>query len=217
MDVRHRKRHLKPKPASSAISRHRCGDHPFMLLLVYALGSGRTRSYAFVADLYDISNDFNESRPDSIGRQDRIRPGYNTDLGNSLPPSRANNGHGRSPHHRGHPGDGRSNYNDLICCATEDAKRRARLVCSASTPVGTGDNDMLSMCAVRHGASGQQPAPAGGCVTAVHAAMPGGCHTGTQTITIWQTLWHFYCTVQGAIFPLYPSCEPEAPSSVLFA
>jgi len=153
IDVRHRKRHLKPK--LSIVCDLSTSMRPivsFMLLLVYALQDqvSRTRSYAFVADLYDISNDFNESRPDLAieAVQDRIRPGhYNTDLGNSL-----------ATFARDHMGtvdrrttviilgDGRNNYNDPNLRDFEDIKRRARKVVwfnpEHPRQWGTGDSDM---------------------------------------------------------------------------
>jgi len=153
IDVRHRKRHLKPK--LSIVCDLSTSMRPivsFMLLLVYALQDqvSRTRSYAFVADLYDISNDFNESRPDLAieAVQDRIRPGhYNTDLGNSL-----------ATFARDHMGtvdrrttviilgDGRNNYNDPNLRDFEDIKRRARKLVwfnpEHPRQWGTGDSDM---------------------------------------------------------------------------
>src|SRR5262245_15363302 len=153
LDVRHKKRHLKPK--LSVICDLSTSMRPvvsFMLMLVYALQDqlSRTRSYAFVADLYDISNDFNESRPELAIEAvlDRIRPGYyNTDLGNSL-----------ATFARDHMGtvdrrttviilgDGRNNYNDPNLRDFETIKRRARKVVwfnpEHPRQWGTGDSDM---------------------------------------------------------------------------
>jgi uncharacterized protein with von Willebrand factor type A (vWA) domain len=153
IDVRHKRRHLKPK--LSVLCDLSTSMRPivsFMLLLVYALQDqvSRTRSYAFIADLYDISNDFNESRPEAAieAIQQRIRPGYyNTDLGNSL-----------ATFARDHMGtvdrrttvivlgDGRNNHNDPNLRDFETIKRRARRVVwfNPESPRlwGTGDSDM---------------------------------------------------------------------------
>ncbi len=124
----------------------------FMLLLVYALQDqvSRTRSYAFIGDLDDISLDFNDSRPEQAIEAvlHRIRPGYyNTDLGNSL-----------ATFVRDHLGtvdrrttviilgDGRNNHNDPNLRDFESIKRRARRVVwfNPESPRiwGTGDSDM---------------------------------------------------------------------------
>ncbi|HEX9371822.1 MAG TPA: VWA domain-containing protein [Roseiflexaceae bacterium] len=153
MDVRHKRKHLKPK--LSVICDLSTSMRPvvsFMLMLVYALQDqlSRTRSYAFVSDLYDISNDFNELRPEQAIEAvlERIRPGYyNTDLGASL-----------STFARDHMGtvdrrttvivlgDGRNNYNDPNLRDFEAIKRRARKVVwfNPENPRqwGTGDSDM---------------------------------------------------------------------------
>ncbi len=90
LTIRHRRRHLKPKiTVLCDLSTSMRPIVSFMLLLVYGLQDqiSRTRSYAFVSDLHDISNDFNELRPEQAIQEvlQRIRPGhYNTDLGKSL-------------------------------------------------------------------------------------------------------------------------------------
>jgi uncharacterized protein with von Willebrand factor type A (vWA) domain len=153
IDVRHKRKHLKPK--LSVICDLSTSMRPvvsFMLMLVYALQDqlSRTRSYAFVADLQDISNDFNESRPEAAIEAvlERIRPGYyNTDLGNSL-----------ATFARDHMGtvdrrttviilgDGRNNHNDPNLRDFESIKRRARKVVwfnpEHPRQWGTGDSDM---------------------------------------------------------------------------
>ena len=153
LDVRHKKKHLKPK--LSVICDLSTSMRPivsFMLMLVYALQDqvSRTRSYAFVADLYDISNDFNEARPDLAieAVQERIRPGhYNTDLGNSLATFARD--HMGTVDHRTTViilGDGRNNYNDPNLRDFETIKRRARKVVwfnpEHPRQWGTGDSDM---------------------------------------------------------------------------
>ena len=153
LDVRHKKRHLKPKlTVICDLSTSMRPVVSFMLLLVYALHDqiSRTRSYAFIDDLTDISLDFNEARPAEAirGILDRIRPGYyNTDLGNSL-----------ATFARDHMGtvdrrttviilgDGRNNYNDPNLRDFESIKRRARRMVwfnpEAPRQWGTGDSDM---------------------------------------------------------------------------
>jgi uncharacterized protein with von Willebrand factor type A (vWA) domain len=154
LDVRHKKKHLKPK--ISVICDLSTSMRPvvsFMLMLVYAMQDqiSRTRSYAFVADLHDISNDFNELRPEQAIEQvlDRIRPGsYNTDLGQSLATFARD--HMGTVDHRTTViilGDGRNNHNDPNLRDFEAIKRRARRVVwfnpEHTRQWGTGDSDML--------------------------------------------------------------------------
>ncbi|NJP07176.1 MAG: VWA domain-containing protein [Chloroflexaceae bacterium] len=91
INVRHRRRHLKPKiTVICDLSYSMRPVASFTLLLIYALQDqvSRTRSFAFIDDLEDISMDFAQSRPDQAidTIQERIRPpgSYATDLGNSL-------------------------------------------------------------------------------------------------------------------------------------
>jgi uncharacterized protein with von Willebrand factor type A (vWA) domain len=154
VDVRHRKRHLKPKLAlicDLSISMRPVVS--FMLMLVYAMQDqiSRTRSFAFINDLHDISMDFNEHRPAEAieGVLQRIRPpgNYSTDLGNSL-----------NTFVRDHMGcvdrrttviilgDGRNNYNDPGMKHIDALKRRARKLIwfnpEGRRQWGTGDSDM---------------------------------------------------------------------------
>jgi len=133
IDVRHRKKHLKPK--LSVICDLSTSMRPivaFMLLLVYALQDqvSRTRSYAFVADLYDISNDFNEPSRGGLRRA------------GAHPARPLQHRSGQQPGHlRARPagtidhrttviilGDGRNNHNDPNLRDFEAIKRRARKV-----------------------------------------------------------------------------------------
>ena len=154
LDVRHKRKHLKPKlTVICDISTSMRPVVSFLLLLVYALQDqiSRTRSYAFIDDLEDISTDFNESQPDLAIRAvlERMPPGhYNTDLGNSL-----------GTFARDHMGavdrrttviilgDGRNNFNDPNLRDLEAIKRRARKIVwfNPEPPRvwGTGDSDML--------------------------------------------------------------------------
>ena len=164
IDVRHKKRHLKPKlTVVCDLSTSMRPVVSFMLLLVYALQDqiSRTRSYAFIDDLTDISLDFNEARPaEAIGNiLERIRPGYyNTDLGNSLA-SFARDHLGTVDHRTTVIilGDGRNNHNDPNLRDFETIKRRARRVVwfnpESPRQWGTGDSDMRKyepLCDVVH-------------------------------------------------------------------
>jgi uncharacterized protein with von Willebrand factor type A (vWA) domain len=91
LDVRHRKRHLKPKLVvlcDRSVSTERVMT--FMLLMLYALHDqvSRTRSFAFIDQLHDMTMYFAESRPEQAIEQvmQNIRPtrSYSTDLGNAL-------------------------------------------------------------------------------------------------------------------------------------
>ncbi len=91
MLVRHRKRHLKPKLVvlcdRSVSTQH---VMTFMLLMIYALHDqlSRTRSFAYIDRLYDMTIYFNEARPETAIEQvlQQIRPtrSYSTDLGHAL-------------------------------------------------------------------------------------------------------------------------------------
>jgi uncharacterized protein len=164
IDVRHKRRHLKPKlTVICDLSTSMRPVVSFMLLLVYALQDqiSRTRSYAFIDDLTDISLDFNEARPAEAirGILDRIRPGYyNTDLGNSLATFARD--HMGTIDHRTTViilGDGRNNHNDPNLRDFEAVKRRARRVVwfnpESPRQWGTGDSDMpqyVPLCNVVH-------------------------------------------------------------------
>ncbi len=89
--IRHRRRHLKPRLVvicDLSISMRPVAS--FMLLLIYALQDqiSRTRSFAFIDDMHDVSMDFTEYRAEQAitNIQERIRPprSYATDLGHSL-------------------------------------------------------------------------------------------------------------------------------------
>lgn len=154
IEVKHRKKHLKPKVA--VICDLSISMRPvvtFMLMLVYAMQDqiSRTRSFAFIDDMHDISMDFNESRIEKALEDvlQRIRPprNYSTDLGNSL------NTFARD--HIGFVdrrttviilGDGRNNYNDPGMRHIDAIKKRARRLIwfnpEAKTMWGSGDSDM---------------------------------------------------------------------------
>jgi uncharacterized protein with von Willebrand factor type A (vWA) domain len=91
MVIRHRRPHLKPKLVilcdRSVSTQH---VMTFLLLMIYALHDqvSRTRSFAYIDRLYDMSRYFAESRPEQAIAQimEEIRPtrSYSTDLGNAL-------------------------------------------------------------------------------------------------------------------------------------
>lgn len=136
MLVRHRKRHLKPKLVilcDRSVSTQQAMS--CMLLMIYALHDqvSRTRSFAFIDRLYDMSHYFAESRPEQAIAQvlAEIRPtrSYSTDLGNAL---------GEFCRDQLHLvdrrttvivlGDGRNNENDPNLPAFEQIRRRARRI-----------------------------------------------------------------------------------------
>lgn len=124
----------------------------FMLHLLYELQDqvSRTRSFAFINSIVDVSDVFANARPvDAVQRVlHRLQPGYyNTDLGNTL---------------RGFVddyfntvdnrttfivlGDGRNNYNDPALDALKKIKVRSRRILWLNPEYprqwGTGDSDM---------------------------------------------------------------------------
>jgi uncharacterized protein len=136
MQVKFRKRHLKPKLVvfcdRSVSTQH---VMTFMLLMLYSLHDqlSRTRSFAFIDHLHDMTMYFAESRPEAAIEQvmENIRPtrSYSTDLGAAL-----------NEFVRDHLGtidgrttvivlgDGRNNENDPGLAAFDQIRRRARRV-----------------------------------------------------------------------------------------
>jgi uncharacterized protein with von Willebrand factor type A (vWA) domain len=154
MEIQYRRRVLKPKlVVISDLSTSMRNIVSFMLLLVYALQDqiARTRCFAFVGDLHDISTDFAELRPEQAIQQvlSRIRPGhYNTDLGTSLATFMQN--YVGCVDQRTTViilGDGRNNYFNPNLRDFETIKRRAHRMIwfnpEARRQWGTGDSDML--------------------------------------------------------------------------
>jgi uncharacterized protein len=134
--VRHRRRHLKPRLVvicDLSISMRPVAG--FMLLLIYALQDqiSRTRSFAFIDDLHDVSVDFAQCRTERAIEQiqERIRPprSYATDLGNSL--GTFVQDYCGCVDHRTTVivlGDARNNENDPNLEAFSQIRRRARRV-----------------------------------------------------------------------------------------
>jgi len=126
----------------------------FLLLLLYYIQDqvGRTRSFAFIDHLEEISDPFSQHRPEVavpiVLRQ--LPPGYyNTDLGSCL--SQFSARHLEALDHRTTLilcGDGRNNYNPARAELLESLARRAgRSVWFNPEPPylwGTDDSDMLS-------------------------------------------------------------------------
>jgi uncharacterized protein with von Willebrand factor type A (vWA) domain len=136
MQVKHRRRHLKPK-LLILCDRSVSTEHvmTFMLLMIYSLHDqlSRTRSFAFIDHLHDMTMYFAESRPDAAIAKviENIRPtrSYSTDLGSAL-----------GEFVRDHLGvvdrrttvivlgDARNNENDPGLDAFDQIRRRARRV-----------------------------------------------------------------------------------------
>jgi hypothetical protein len=155
IEMRWKKRHLKPKLCLICdVSTSMRPVVEFMLRLIYELQDqvAQARSFAFIADMHDISADFDENRPDVAVRLvlERLQPGYyNTNLGRSLDSF--------SKEHLGavdgrttliFVGDGRNNYNNPRADLVQMLQRRARhtlwLTPEAEPMWGSGDSDMLA-------------------------------------------------------------------------
>jgi uncharacterized protein with von Willebrand factor type A (vWA) domain len=175
LELKFRRKRLKPKLAIICdISTSMRPHATFMLTLMYELQDiiARTRSFAFIDDMHDITQDFTGQRPQMAieGVLQRIPPGYySTDLGHSLQTFCRD--HLDAVDRRTTVivlGDGRNNYNDPRLDCIDTIKRHARRVLWF-TPEhermwGTGDSDMrlyaLKMDAVHYVATLQQLADA---------------------------------------------------------
>jgi uncharacterized protein with von Willebrand factor type A (vWA) domain len=136
LDVRHRRKHLKPKLVvicDRSVSTDRVVT--FLLLLIYALQDqiSRTRAFAFIDTLHDISTYFDEARPEQAIPQiiHDIQPkrSYSTDLGNSLQVFLQE--YAGCVDHRTTViflGDARNNQNDPNLAAFRSIKGRAKRV-----------------------------------------------------------------------------------------
>lgn len=134
--IRHRKRHLKPKLLvfcdRSVSTQH---VMTFMLLMIYALHDqlSRTRSFAFIDRLHDMTMYFAESRPEAaietVMREIRPTRSYSTDLGaalNEFVRDRLGDIDRRTTVIV--LGDARNNENDPGLAAFDQIRRRARRV-----------------------------------------------------------------------------------------
>jgi uncharacterized protein with von Willebrand factor type A (vWA) domain len=155
IDLRYKQRHLKPKLAlicDVSTSMRHCAE--FMLTLIYELQDqvGRARSFAFIADMEEVSPSFSQLPTQQAVEEvlTRLPPGYyNTDLGHSL--DTFSRRHMDAIDRRTTViflGDGRNNYNDPRLDLVQEIKRRSRRVIwlNPEPPVmwGTGDSDMLA-------------------------------------------------------------------------
>jgi uncharacterized protein with von Willebrand factor type A (vWA) domain len=154
LDLRYKHRHLKPKLALicdvSTSVRH-CAE--FMLHLIYELQDqvAKARSFAFISDMVDISQDFADYQPEVAVEQvlTRMPPGfYNTDLGYSL--NSFFHSYLDAVDRRTTViflGDGRNNFNNPRLDLVQTLKRRARRIIwlNPESPRlwGTGDSDAL--------------------------------------------------------------------------
>ena len=126
----------------------------FLLLFIYQIQDqvSRTRSFAFIDHLEDISQDFEANRPEVAipSVLYRLPPGhYNTDLGSSL--TQLTHDHLDAVDGRTTLivcGDGRNNYNNPRVDLMHDLARRARKAVwfnpEPPNAWGTDDSDMLS-------------------------------------------------------------------------
>ncbi len=153
IEMRWKKRHLKPRLCLICdVSTSMRSVVEFMLRLIYELQDqvGQARSFAFIADIYDISPDFAENRPHVAVQNvlERLQPGYyNTNLGRSL--DTFSKQHLSAVDQRTiliFVGDGRNNYNNPRTDLMQMLQRRARRVLWLTPepePLwGTGDSDM---------------------------------------------------------------------------
>jgi hypothetical protein len=153
LELKHRKRHLKPKITVIVdVSTSMRPVAEFMLRMVYEMQDqiSKARSYAFISDLNDISMTFEENRPaeavDIVLTS--LPPGhYNTDLGNSL--NTFCKEFGETVDRRTtliFVGDGRNNYNDPRLDLVNAMKKRAKRIVwfnPEPPPIwGSGDSDM---------------------------------------------------------------------------
>lgn len=153
IELKFKRKRVKPKLAVICdISTSMRPHATFMLTLMYELQDliARTRSFAFIDDMHDISQDFTGQRPQEAitGVLQRIPPGYySTDLGHSLVTFCRD--HLDAVDRRTTVivlGDGRNNFNDPRLDCIDTIKRHARRVLwftpEQERMWGTGDSDM---------------------------------------------------------------------------
>jgi uncharacterized protein with von Willebrand factor type A (vWA) domain len=153
MELLFRNRHLKPKLLLICdISTSMRPVVDFLLRLIYELQDqvSSAHSFAFIADMEDISDDLHANPPDVAVRSvlTRLPPGhYNTDLGFSL--STLMSQHAGTVDSRTTVilvGDARNNYNDPRLDLMEQIQRRCRRIVWLNPEHphlwGTGDSDM---------------------------------------------------------------------------
>ena len=154
LELKYRQRQIKPKIVLICdVSTSMRAVVEFMLRLMYELQDqvAQARSFAFIDDIQEITEDFVEFRPETAIDQvlTRLQPGYfNTDLGLSL--LHFQRDFLGALDHRTTViivGDGRNNYNNPELEAFGDIKRRSRRLIwlTPESPLmwGSGDSDML--------------------------------------------------------------------------
>jgi len=153
LELQFKTKHLKPKLVLICdVSTSMRPVAEFMLTMIYELQDqvAKTRSFAFIDDITEISDDF-EAHPaqEALGYVlERLQPGYyNTDLGYSL--ATFTRDHMDALDHRTTVifiGDGRNNYNDPRLDCVDLIKSRSKRIIwltPEDTPMwGTGDSDM---------------------------------------------------------------------------
>ncbi len=159
IEIKLRRRHLKPKLTVIVdVSTSMRPVAEFMLQMVYEMQDqvSKARSFAFIDDIHDISQPFNERRPEDAVPLvlHSIPPGhYNTDLGNSL--VTFSKDFLDTVDRRTtliFVGDGRNNYNNPRADLVQMLKMRARRVVwmNPEPPYmwSEGDSDMLAYAPV---------------------------------------------------------------------
>ena len=136
VEIRHRRKHLKPKIVV-IVDRSRSTETvvSFLLMLIYAMQDqiSRTRTFAFIDTIHDISRYFDELRPEEaipeVMRAIQPSRSYSTDLGNSL--KEFMNSYGGVVDKRTTVvmlGDARNNENDPNIAAFAQLKGRAKRI-----------------------------------------------------------------------------------------
>ncbi len=164
MDIRHRRRRLKPKLVLICdVSTSMRPVVSFLLHMIYELQDqvAHARSFAFIDDIEEITQDFTEHRPEVAIAEvlRRMPPGhYNTDFGFSL--QHFCRDYLDAVDRRTIVivvGDGRNNFNPSRVDAFETIRRRARRVLwfnpEAPALWGAGDSamyDYLPLCDAVH-------------------------------------------------------------------
>ncbi|MDE3088469.1 MAG: VWA domain-containing protein [Chloroflexota bacterium] len=163
LDLKHKRRHLKPKLVLICdVSTSVRPVVEFMLRLVYELQDQihSAHSFIFIDDIIDVSSEFAQHRPETAVERvlDHNPPGYyNTNLGYSL--AHFCKDYLNTVDHRTTVivlGDGRNNFLNPRLDSFQEIKKRARRVVwlNPENPRlwGTGDSDMLQYLPICHAA-----------------------------------------------------------------
>lgn len=136
VEIRHRQKHLKPKIVV-IVDRSRSTETvtSFLLMMIYAMQDqiSRTRTFAFIDTIHDISSYFDELRPEEaipeVMRAIQPSRSYSTDLGSSL--TEFMNSYGGVVDQRTTViilGDARNNENDPNLAVFSQLRARAKRV-----------------------------------------------------------------------------------------